>query len=74
MKIEKNIPIPTIVRIRTKKSKYPFARMAVGDSLGFKRSARMAVRSAVAQYSKRHPTHKFVTRMNTDEFRVWRTE
>lgn len=75
MKIEKNVPIPKITRVfkRKAKSKYPFARMTVGDSVGFRRSFKVKVHAALSAYKEKHSSTKFITRLTQDEFRVWRT-
>lgn len=74
--IESGVPLPTK---ETKKSRYPFARMNVGDSFlieGAKNSSSyeaMRVRSAASHYARRDGK-KFTVRVVEGGIRVWRVE
>jgi len=81
--IEKNIPVKPIIRNGVEVNKYPFVKMAVGDSfavpvdpataLGYVR-VRARVSQAVCDHRKRNGSMLFTTR--TDKvhncIRVWR--
>jgi len=50
------------------KSKYPFAKMNVGDSFAFPEIQRAAIASAASNFSKHHSGFKF----STTKDRIWR--
>ena len=66
-KIEKGIPVPVKIR----KRKYPFREMEVGDSIMI---AGMRAASQISWAVARHKPKRFVTRVEEDGLRVWRTE
>jgi hypothetical protein len=71
-KIEKNIPIP-VPTVGVRRSMYPFADMAVGDSFEVVgKNARQfsgATNSAMKRYG-----FKFVTRSTESGVRIWRVK
>ena len=67
--IENDVKIPELTTSR--KSKYPFSQMEVGQS--FKVVGKNPA-SAVSQRNKRNPEKKFIVRREGDDFRVWRVE
>lgn len=73
--IEKNVPMPPIVRM----SGYPFAQMEVGDSFlvpfdgDDEQKVRARVATAASTFGKDHGG-KFSVRVLQDGVRVWRTE
>ena len=70
-KIEKKVPQPAS-RV-SGESKYPFSKMAVGDSFACDRIVLDRVRVAAFNYGKRH-NMKFMTHRQGDGARVWRIE
>lgn len=66
--IEKNVPAPP----STRRNKYPFSQMEVGDSF-FTTEQKNVVRSAANWHSIKNHT-KFRTRIEGDGLRVWRVE
>ena len=86
-RIENNIPVPPVTRgMKPRASKYPFARMAVGQSAAeplpaAKKTAerlKASVRNAIVRAQKQNPEAGFTTRTVVENgktvFRVWRTE
>lgn len=74
-KVEKNIPLPARqIRRFHRTSKYPFARMKVGDSFAIKGGDRaaMAVRQAVHGYQRKAKGQKFSVRRFEESYRCWR--
>ena len=67
--IENDVKIPELTHSR--KSKYPFDLMEVGQS--FKVEGKNPS-SAVSQQNKRNPEKRFIVRREGDDFRVWRVE
>ena len=84
MRIENGVAIPAVARTaKARKSKYPFARMNVGQSASEilprkeKEAARIKANVLSALARATTPTVKFTTRTMMDEkgrrvFRVWR--
>lgn len=70
IKIEKGVPLPK--RRGTKRSKYPFADMEVGDSFFFSET-RERVSAAARAYGAR-TKKKFASRVDGDGCRIWRTK
>lgn len=70
-KIEHNIPFGVIEK---SKSKYPFARMKIGDSFQFDYSDRVRVSVSLANFKLAHPEFDFKTKSSRDlgKGRVWR--
>lgn len=66
-KIEKNIPIPE----NHANAKYPFAQMAVGDSVFLLGMVSTSVSSRLTYARKKG--FRFTTRNEGDGVRVWRT-
>lgn len=69
-KIEKNIPIGKVEG----RTKYPFARMEVGDSF-FAKGDKKKVNSvtvAAATFKKNNAGYNFTCRTNNEGVRVWR--
>lgn len=76
-RIESNIPLPPIERTgRPRGSKYPFARMKVGDSVFFGKKSPTVVRAAIRAMRDHIKTARFATRKVTENgvtgLRVWR--
>ncbi len=69
IKIDKNVPIPPIVR-PGRKPKYPFREMEVSDS--FFVAGKIA--NQIVQCATRCRPKKFVTRKEKNGVRVWRVE
>ena len=67
--IENGVKIPELKQSR--KGKYPFDLMEVGQS--FKVEGKNPS-SAVSQRNKRNPEKRFIVRREGDDFRVWRVE
>ena len=67
--IENNVPVPELSYSR--KLKYPFEKMEVGQS--FKVEGKNPA-SAVSQQNKRNPDKRFIVRREGESFRVWRVE
>jgi hypothetical protein len=66
--IDANIPIPTGRRTR-----YPWAEMAVGDSFLTKDASRNSLQAQATRYGKQLD-RRFTVRAVDDGFRVWRTK
>ncbi|MGL5397943.1 MAG: hypothetical protein ACRDBQ_22135 [Shewanella sp.] len=66
--IEKNVPIPDGY---TKKMKYPFKEMEVGDSIFFTESVMKSARSYSHSFGLRYGV-KFTTRLVHGGMRIWR--
>lgn len=66
-KIEKNIPIPA------SRSKYPFNKMEIGESVFFEYVFGLKARSAADSYGRAHKK-RFVSRKVESGLRVWRVE
>lgn len=79
-RIEAGIPIPPAPRPK-RRARLPLWKLKVGDSFAIRcpptnhRKAALRVRWSVAEYAKRYPGTKFVTRTAPDNrsIRVWRT-
>jgi hypothetical protein len=70
--IQTNIPLPSSAK-GSRGSKYPFARMHIGDSFAVDSGvAATTIRSAVGAFCKTHKNHKFVVREIDGAVRVWR--
>lgn len=78
-----DVPLPPVTRsgaFKPRGSKYPLAQLEVGGSFAIEPKRRLAVRSAINNFLKTHPTHKFATRVYVDEETnetvagVWRVE
>ena len=68
LEIEKFVPIPDGY---SKKKKYPFAEMEVGDSILFAEHEMKAARSCSHAFGVRH-SMKFTTRLVDGGMRIWR--
>tara|TARA_R100001510_G_scaffold57770_1_gene67630 strand:- start:840 stop:1064 length:225 start_codon:yes stop_codon:yes gene_type:complete len=70
MLIEKDVPIPS------KKSKYNFDSMDVGESFTIpnKEPEATRLRVAASAYSRRHEEFKFTTRALGEVLRIWRID
>jgi hypothetical protein len=72
IKIEKNIPLPPK---ETRQTKYPYARMEVGDSffVAQTQASKDSVYSSI-QWAQRKLRFKFIVRADNDNagVRVWR--
>ena len=68
-KIEKNIPIPE----QTRKKKYPFKDMEVGDSIFVEKEMISRVYSAARTYGSRKGLY-FSARKEGNGYRIWRTK
>ena len=66
-KIERGIPVPT----STRRAKYPWRAMSVGDSFFVVGKLRSSM-SAVVANTGRRTGWRFVTRAEGDGVRVWR--
>ena len=78
IEIEKNIPLPYFEQ-GSRTSKYPFAKMEVGDSFAVKATdnntekIRQQLYSAYRHFIFHHKHEwKFITRISDDEVRIWR--
>lgn len=71
IKIEKGVAFPT--GYNTKKYKYPFSDMGVGDSFSVPSSDAQKVRSAAGQHARRKGG-TFSIRAMGDHARCWRIE
>lgn len=74
IKIEKGIPLPKNV---TRKSKYPFREMEVGDSFFItdKEDAKrmqQKVSAVASMFSKKNSEYKFKTQAFDSGVRIWR--
>lgn len=67
MQIETSVPLPE----RLPNAKYPFSRMAVGESFVTDREQK-AVASAAANWSKKRPGTAFRTSSRGGSVRCWR--
>lgn len=74
--IKKNIPIPVIERHAGRPAIYPFAEMAIGDSILIpvdKNSKRgLSARRSAHGYADRHSGFKFTTLFVDSGLRIWR--
>lgn len=76
--IESGIPLPPYNTKRERKSKYPFARMNVGDSFFVPTTnetfdnIRHAVYAAACHYAKRNGGGRYKTRAVPGGLRIWR--
>jgi hypothetical protein len=71
-RVEKGIPLPPRKTSGSYRSKYPFTRMAIGDSFVVADSATAKIRTAASWAAIRHGM-KFSCRKTDDGIRVWRT-
>ena len=74
IKIEKGIPVP---KNTTRKSKYPFREMKVGDSFFIKenedvKKAQRKMAAVAHMFSKKNSEYKFKTQAFDTGVRVWR--
>lgn len=53
-------------------SKYPFADLQVGESFVVGPDAKVAIRSALTAFRKKHPGLGFATRVVNDGVGIWR--
>lgn len=68
-KIEKNIPLRGIP------SKYPLAKMEVGDSFSAPIENRTKISSSITSYKLKDPEKVFATRrVDENTLRIWRTK
>ena len=72
VQIDTGVPLPP-ERAYSVRFRYPFERMAVGDSFLCPDNHIKSVRAAAHQFGKR-TTKRFVTRMTPDGLRVWRVQ
>jgi len=65
--IEKNWPIPV------ERSRYPFAKLEVGESFEALRAKEKSVRSLASMFNKANPDKRITVRVQDDEtLRIWR--
>lgn len=76
MEIEKNIPIPNDRPHAGRKAKYPFAEMAIGESVFFpgESSNGYSAPYAAARMTATRKGMKFTARNVDGGLRIWRTE
>lgn len=55
-------------------SKYPFADLQIGQSFLVGPDGKVAIRSALTAFRKKHPTLGFATRVVEDGVGIWRTK
>ena len=75
IQVEDDIPLPPNPREHGSKgiSKYPLARMAIGQSFLISDCSALAIRQAITRYRKLFPEHNFTIRTQPDKsIRVWR--
>ncbi len=75
MKIAERFPIETGIPAPKSKygnTKYPFERMAVGDSFLVAAGVAHRVSAAASSRAKRHPGEQYVVRTVDGGMRVWR--
>ena len=70
--IEDNVEIPP--RCGRSKSKYPWAKMKVGQSFFVPDGSQPSLSATAIGYSYRHPEMKFTTAKEAGGVRVWRIE
>jgi hypothetical protein len=70
--IDKDIAMPTFAAPR--RSKYPFADMAIGDSFAFPPEIKVgSAHSIVSARNRRQPDRRFRVKKTDDAVRCWRT-
>lgn len=70
MDIEHDLPIPPAY---TSMVRNPFVALKVGDSISRPLKDQNSLRAAASQYKARHPGWHYVTRIEGDVIRLWRT-
>lgn len=76
IQIEKGVPVPKNI---TRKSKYPFREMEVGDSFFIKdnidvKRAQQKISAVAHMFCKKNPLYKFKTQAFDSGVRIWRTK
>ncbi len=71
--IEKNVAMPVVAR-KSKKSKYPFREMEVGDSVFFPDTTTAGKETAYAHNLTRKTGLRFRTNAENGGVRIWRVE
>lgn len=67
-KIQHNVPVGQVIKVG---SKYPFAKMKIGDSFGF--PANMATKIGInAYYYSKQTNEKFKIKTQGKKSRIWR--
>ena len=75
IKIDKNVPIPSISGILGRPSKYPFSEMSVGDSLKVSlKNKHNVFYSAKSWAIKNNKKAEFITRSYDKFARIWRVK
>ena len=69
MIIEKNVPMPATRQGR--RTRYPFGKMEIGDSILVESVPRKAIQSAASYFGRRRKW-QFITKKEGDGARVWR--
>jgi hypothetical protein len=69
--IERDVPIPSSKR-GERRNRYPFADMNVGDSFAVDGGLAQSVKAAASNRTAKHGG-KFVTRLDGNRIRCWRT-
>ncbi len=71
MKIDKNIPIPSITG---RYMDWPFGEMKIGDSIEVDKESCLRARTAASYFSKRNPEFFFTIRKHGGAYRCWRVQ
>lgn len=71
MELKSDIPLPSTKSYALGATKYPFAKMQVGDSFGIESGRHKLVRSAVCNRHLKYP-ERFAIRQHEGEWRCWR--
>lgn len=81
MKIEKNIPIPTVPSVTRKpkyRKDYNYSEMEVGDSIFFEnmdyKKANSKVGCMRTYLKRREIDYRFIVRQEGNGFRIWRVK